>query len=90
MDQGILLNIGRFPSSITAARGVKEVLIHLPPLFILDKITPYNKRELNPLSLITKLTGTLFNIYIYINHLLFYIFLSLPLLTGLRSLQFIF
>ena len=86
VDQGILLNIGKFLSLIAIARGVKKILIYFFPLFILDKIILCNKNELNLLSLIIGLIKTLLNIYICVNRLLFYIFLFLPLLINFRFL----
>ena len=90
VDQGTLLNIGKFLSLITIVRGVEEVLIHLPSLFILNEIAPYDKNVLNLLSLMIRLIGTLLNIYICVGRPLFYIFLFLPLLIGFKSFQLIF
>ena len=82
MDWGILLNVKKFLFLIITARGVEEVLIYFPLLFILDKIVLCDKSELNPFSLMIGLMGILFNIYIYVYHLPFCIFLFLPLLIG--------
>ena len=82
VDWEILLNVKKFLFLIIIVCGVKEVLIYLFPFFILDKIALYNRSELNLFFLIIELMGILFNIYIYINYLLFYIFLFLPLLIN--------